>query len=200
MWALPPSGNIGCMPSPPLGRPANSILQVPLQNVPLNTSDSEPQQALDVEPSQHPSPNERLRTTSRKAEPICLGHFHNRHIFQQQLIEKQKKKLQEQQKTILELKESQRLAKAQWAVARASAVTDIQNHLPSNPREDEPKRTCQVLPKYVHFVTTLFRLIIWDFSLCDRGVSELSQLPDSVISPLIVPCKSTEALCTMPGT
>ncbi|KAF6384459.1 coiled-coil domain containing 191 [Rhinolophus ferrumequinum] len=146
LWAMPPSGNIGCMPSPPLGRPANSILEVPLQNVPLNTSDSEPQKALDVEPSQHPSPNKRLRTTSQKAEPICLGHFHNRHVFQQQLIEKQKKKLQEQQKTILELKESQRLAKAQWAVARASAVTDTQSHLPSNPREDEPKRTCQVLP------------------------------------------------------
>lgn len=197
---MSPSGSIGCMPRPPLGRPTNSILQVPLQNVPLKTSDSEPHKALDVEPSPHPSPNERLRTTSRKAEPICMGHFHNRHIFQQQLIEKQKKKLQEQQKTILELKESQRLAKAQCAVARASAVPDTQSHLPSNPREDEPKRTCQVLPKYVHCVTTLFGLIIWDFSLCGRGASELSQLPDSVISPLIVPCKSTEARCTVPGT
>ncbi|XP_063517720.1 coiled-coil domain-containing protein 191 isoform X3 [Pongo pygmaeus] len=63
---------------------------------------------------------------------------------QQQLIEKQKKKLQEQQKTILELKKNQQLAEAQWAAEHASAVTDAQSHLLSKPREKEP-RTCQML-------------------------------------------------------
>ncbi|XP_029070300.1 coiled-coil domain-containing protein 191 isoform X8 [Monodon monoceros] len=61
---------------------------------------------------------------------------------EQQLIEKQKKKLQEQQKTILELRENQRLAEAR----RAAGHADTQSCLLSNPREDERKRTCQVLP------------------------------------------------------
>ncbi|XP_067594956.1 coiled-coil domain-containing protein 191 isoform X5 [Pseudorca crassidens] len=62
---------------------------------------------------------------------------------EQQLIEKQKKKLQEQQKTILELRENQRLAEAR----RAAGHADTQSCLLSNPGEDERKRTCQVLPK-----------------------------------------------------
>ncbi|XP_045363121.1 coiled-coil domain-containing protein 191 isoform X1 [Camelus bactrianus] len=143
LWEKPASGSSGCMSSPDLGRSAKSVLQVPLQNVRLDTSDDKPLETLDVEPSQRPGSNEKLRTSSQKAEPICMGHFHNRHIFQQQLIEKQKKKLQEQQKTILELKESQRLAEARWAAEHA----DTQSCLLSRPRgEEEPKRTCQVLP------------------------------------------------------
>ncbi|KAJ8796730.1 hypothetical protein J1605_017833 [Eschrichtius robustus] len=139
----PPSGSNGYVPSPHLGRPTKDILQVPLQNVPLDTSDTKPHKALDVEPSQQPGNKEKLRTSSQKAEPMCMGHFHNRHIFQQQLIEKQKKKLQEQQKTILELRESQRLAEAR----RAAGHANTQSCLLSNPGEDERKRTCQVLPK-----------------------------------------------------
>ncbi|XP_024591165.1 coiled-coil domain-containing protein 191 isoform X6 [Neophocaena asiaeorientalis asiaeorientalis] len=61
---------------------------------------------------------------------------------EQQLIEKQKKKLQEQQKTILELRENQRLAEAR----RAAGHANTQSCLLSNPGEDERKRTCQVLP------------------------------------------------------
>ncbi|KAM5279217.1 coiled-coil domain-containing protein 191 isoform 2-T2 [Hipposideros larvatus] len=143
LWDMPPSGSNGCMPSPHLGRPTKSTLQVPLQNGPPDTCDGQ-----DVEPSRQPGSNEKLRTTSRKATPICMGHFHSRHVFQQQLIEKQKKKLQEQQKTIMELKESQRLAKAQWAVERAAVATDAQSHPLSIPRreEEEPKGTCQALP------------------------------------------------------
>ncbi|KAM9089662.1 coiled-coil domain-containing protein 191 isoform 2-T3 [Megaptera novaeangliae] len=138
----PPSWSNGYVPSPHLGRPTKDILQVPLQNVPLDTSDTKPHKALDVEPSQQPGNKEKLRTSSQKAEPMCMGHFHNRHIFQQQLIEKQKKKLQEQQKTILELRESQRLAEAR----RAAGHANTQSCLLSNPGEDERKRTCQVLP------------------------------------------------------
>lgn len=167
VWEKPPSGSNGCVPSPDPGRPTESIVQVPLQNVPLNTSDSKPRKTLDTEPSQHPDSNGNLRTTSQKAKPICVSHFHNRHVFQQQLIEKQKKKLQEQYKTILELKESQRLAKAQRAAERDAAIVDAQSRLLSS-RRGEPKRTCQVLSKYVRGIRTLSGLIIWRFSLCGR--------------------------------
>ncbi|XP_043330836.1 coiled-coil domain-containing protein 191 isoform X6 [Cervus canadensis] len=61
---------------------------------------------------------------------------------EQQLIEKQKKKLQKQQKTILELKENQRLAEAQ----RAAGLPHPQSCQLSNPGEDEWEGVCQVLP------------------------------------------------------
>ncbi|EHH51034.1 hypothetical protein EGM_10354 [Macaca fascicularis] len=143
LWEKPPLGSSDCMLSPPLGRTTGN-LQGSLQNVPLSAPGNKQHQTLGVEPPQLPGSNETLRTTSQKAEPLCLGHFHSRHVFQQQLIEKQKKKLQEQQKTILELKKNQRLAEAQWAAEHASAVTDTQSHLLSKPREEEP-RTCQML-------------------------------------------------------
>ncbi|XP_045241395.2 coiled-coil domain-containing protein 191 isoform X3 [Macaca fascicularis] len=143
LWEKPPLGSSDCMLSPPLGRTTGN-LQGSLQNVPLSAPGNKQHQTLGVEPPQLPGSNETLRTTSQKAEPLCLGHFHSRHVFQQQLIEKQKKKLQEQQKIILELKKNQRLAEAQWAAEHASAVTDTQSHLLSKPREEEP-RTCQML-------------------------------------------------------
>ncbi|XP_070322052.1 coiled-coil domain-containing protein 191 isoform X9 [Odocoileus virginianus] len=61
---------------------------------------------------------------------------------EQQLIEKQKKKLQKQQKTILELKENQWLAEAQ----RAAGLTHPQSCQLSNPGEDEWEGIGQVLP------------------------------------------------------
>ncbi|XP_070364966.1 coiled-coil domain-containing protein 191 isoform X2 [Equus asinus] len=146
LWEKLPSGSHGFMPSPHLGKPTKSSLQVPLQNVPLNTSDNKQHKTSEGEPSQHPDSNKKLRTTSQKAEPICMGHFHNRHVFQQQLIERQKRKLQEQQKTIRELKENQRLAEARWTAERATAVRDTRSCQLSNPREEEPKGSCQVLP------------------------------------------------------
>ncbi|XP_070644390.1 coiled-coil domain-containing protein 191 isoform X3 [Bos indicus] len=142
LWEKPPSGSSGCLPSCHLRRPTKSILQVPLQKAPLDTSDSKPHKGPGDEPSQQPGNKKKFRTSSWKAEPVCMGHFCNRHIFQQQLIEKQKKKLQEQQKTILELKENQRLAE----VRRAAGHTHPQSCQLSNPGEDEWERTCQVLP------------------------------------------------------
>ncbi|XP_072579721.1 coiled-coil domain-containing protein 191 isoform X7 [Vulpes vulpes] len=65
---------------------------------------------------------------------------------EQQVIEKQKKQLQEQQKTILELKESQRLAEARWAAERAAATAEAQSCPLTNPRGKEPPSTSQVLP------------------------------------------------------
>lgn len=190
-------GTNGYVPSPHLGRPTKDILQVPLQNVPLDTSDTKPHKALDTEPSQQPGNKEKLRTSSQKAEPMCMGHFHNRHIFQQQLIEKQKKKLQEQQKTILELRENQRLAEAR----RAAGHADTQSCLPSNPGEDERKRTCQVLPKYVHCIRTLFGLFIWGFLLCDRKAPELypASGPYNYSFSFTVHSQSREAPCVVTG-
>lgn len=137
----------GCMPSPLQGR-TKDHLQNSLQAGTQNIADSKLHRTLDTEPSQQPG-SEKLGT-SQKAEPICLGHFHNRHVFQQQLIKKQKKKLQEQQKIILELKEAQRLAEARWASEQAAAVTDVQSHLLPNPKGvAEPKGTCQKLLRYI---------------------------------------------------
>lgn len=161
LWEKSPSENSDCLPSPYLERPTKGSLQFPFQQVTLNASDNKQHETQDVEPFQQPGSN-KIKTTSQKAKSICMGHFHTRHVFQQQLIEKQKKKLQEQQKTILELKESQRLAEARWAAERAAAVTDAQSCQLSNPREKQPKRTCHVLPKYVHYIRTLFGLMIWE--------------------------------------
>uniref|UniRef100_A0A2K6K541 Coiled-coil domain containing 191 n=1 Tax=Rhinopithecus bieti TaxID=61621 RepID=A0A2K6K541_RHIBE len=145
LWEKPPFGSSGCRLSPPLGRTTTGNLQGSLQNVPLSAPGNKQHKTLGAEHSQLPGSNETLGTTSQKAEPLCLGHFHSRHVFQQQLIEKQKKKLQEQQKTILELKKNQQLAEAQWAAEHASAVTDTQSHLLSKPRGEEEPRTCQML-------------------------------------------------------
>ncbi|XP_060054317.1 coiled-coil domain-containing protein 191 isoform X2 [Erinaceus europaeus] len=144
LWEKPPSRSNGCTLSPPVERSTKSKLQVPIQNFPINTPEHNQHKTLDARPSEQPGSREKLKTTSQKAEPICVGHLKNRHVFQQQLIEKQKKKLQEQQKTILELKESQKLAEARWAMEHATIV-DAQNRLLLNLKE-EPKRTCHMLP------------------------------------------------------
>ncbi|XP_047647981.1 coiled-coil domain-containing protein 191 isoform X6 [Phacochoerus africanus] len=140
LWEKHPPGSKDYMPSPRLKNPAKCVLQVPLQNVPLDTTDDKPHKTLDLGPFQQPG-NKKLKTSSQKAEPVRMGYFHNCHIFQQQLIEKQKKKLQEQQKTILELKKNQQLAEVPQAVGRG----DARSCLLSNPREDEQERTCQPL-------------------------------------------------------
>ncbi|XP_023373590.1 coiled-coil domain-containing protein 191 [Otolemur garnettii] len=146
LWEKPPLESGGCMSSPPQGTTTKCSLQGPLQDVPLHTPDNTQHQTLDAEPAQQPDNSKKLRTTCQKAEPICMGHFHNRHVLQQQLIEKQKKKLQEQQKTILELKENQRLAEARWAAERVAAVTDTHRRPLSNPTgEEDPKGVCQML-------------------------------------------------------
>uniref|UniRef100_A0A8D2BDY8 Coiled-coil domain containing 191 n=1 Tax=Sciurus vulgaris TaxID=55149 RepID=A0A8D2BDY8_SCIVU len=150
----------GCMLYHSPGRTTMGNLQGSLQNDPQNIPDSKQPKTLNVELSEQPGSENKLRTTRHKAEPVCVWHFCNRHVFQQQLIEKQKKKLQEQQKTILELKEKQRLAEAQWAVKHAAVVTDAQNRLLLKPQgTEEPKETCQMLPKYILFPCRLKVLI-----------------------------------------
>lgn len=162
------------MPSPRLKNPAKCVLQVPLQNVPLDTSDDKPHKTLDLGPFQQPG-NKKLRTSSQKAEPIRMGYFHNRHIFQQQLIEKQKKKLQEQQKTILELKKNQQLAEVPQAVGHG----DARSCLLSNPREDEQERTCQRLSKYVHFIVHFLHSLFVVFHFVVERLLNFTQTPQS---------------------
>ncbi|XP_023573376.1 coiled-coil domain-containing protein 191 isoform X2 [Octodon degus] len=136
----------GCMFRAPLRRTANGNLQGPLQNVPQNTPDSGQQQALNAELIQRSGSDKQLGTASQKAEPVYMGHLHHRHVFQQQLIEKQKKKLQEQQKTILELKEHQRLTEARWAAERAAALREARKRLWTSPSgAEELKGTSQML-------------------------------------------------------
>ncbi|XP_049641716.1 coiled-coil domain-containing protein 191 [Suncus etruscus] len=139
LWEESPSGRSNYVPSPPLERPTKSNLQVPCQNVLVNTSNNVQHQLLDD------GSRQKLTISSQKEEPICVGRFYNRHVFQQQLIEKQKKKLQEQKKIILNLKEKQRLTEARWAAELATAMTSTQCRLLSNPKE-ESKRSCQGLP------------------------------------------------------
>ncbi|XP_048202603.1 coiled-coil domain-containing protein 191 isoform X2 [Perognathus longimembris pacificus] len=146
LWEKPPLGTSGSMLHPPLGRSTKDNLQDPFQHIRGSCPDIQQHKTLDVEISQQPGGDEKPGTSSQEEEPVCLGHFRSRHVYQQRLIEKQKKKLEEQQKTILELKESQRLAEARWAAERAAAVTHAQRRRLSNPRgAEEPKGTCQKL-------------------------------------------------------
>ncbi|XP_004606843.2 coiled-coil domain-containing protein 191 isoform X1 [Sorex araneus] len=140
LWEEPLSGSSGYLPSPSAETPTEGSLQVPFHSAP----DKGQPQLVDAQPARPPRHREKLLATSQKEVPICAGRAHSRQAFQQQLIEKQKKKLQEQKKVILELKEKQRLTEARWARELAAAVTSTQIRLLSNPRE-ETKRTRKVL-------------------------------------------------------
>ncbi|XP_043556565.1 coiled-coil domain-containing protein 191 isoform X2 [Chiloscyllium plagiosum] len=61
--------------------------------------------------------------TTGKVIQYLQGNFEHRHRFQQQLIEKQKKQLEEQQKTIAELQDNQQLAILREEAKLASAIT-----------------------------------------------------------------------------
>ncbi|KAL0600442.1 Coiled-coil domain-containing protein 191, partial [Plecturocebus cupreus] len=145
LWEESPLESSGCMISPPIGRTTTGNLQGPLPNVPLSAPGNKQHKTLGDEPSRQPGSNEKLGITSQNAEWVCLGHVHSHHVFQQQLIEKQKKKLQEQRKTILELKKKQQLIEAQWAAEHTSAVTDAQSRLLSKPRGEKEPTTCKML-------------------------------------------------------
>uniref|UniRef100_A0A8C2N649 Coiled-coil domain containing 191 n=1 Tax=Cricetulus griseus TaxID=10029 RepID=A0A8C2N649_CRIGR len=147
-WEKLPMRSSDCILSHSPGRTTKGNFQGPLPNVSGSTADAKQPKTPDAEISEQPGSHEKPETTSQEAEPVCVGHFHNRHVYQQQLIEKQKKKLKEQQKTIQKLKENQRLAEARWAAERAASVTEAQSHLLSNPRgAEEPQGTCQRLLK-----------------------------------------------------
>nr|XP_048278553.1 coiled-coil domain-containing protein 191 isoform X2 [Myodes glareolus] len=144
-------GEVAAMPTwwekPPVvsSKTTEGDIQGPLPDVCGSTPGTQQPKTPDARTAEQPSSHEKPGTTSREAEPVCEGPFHRRHVYQQQLIEKQKKKLREQQKLIQQLKEDQRLAEARWAAERAAAVT-AQSRLLSSPRgAEEPPGTCQKL-------------------------------------------------------
>ncbi|NXA40720.1 CC191 protein, partial [Eudromia elegans] len=86
---------------------------------------------------------QQFQAPSPKTAPAYGGCFEHRHAFQQQLIEKQRRQLQEQQELILELQENQRLNRAKEEAAQATAVTLALNHPVSQPREENLKKKKQ---------------------------------------------------------
>lgn len=148
LWERPPVESSGCTLSHSPERTTKGNCQGPLPDVSGSTPGTEQCKAVAAETSEQPGSCERPGTTRQEAEAACVRHFHRSHVYQQQLIEKQKKKLEQQQKTIQKLKENQRLAEARWAAKRAPAVTEGQNCLQSNPRgARDPQGTCQRLLK-----------------------------------------------------
>ncbi|XP_036059912.1 coiled-coil domain-containing protein 191 isoform X2 [Onychomys torridus] len=140
-----PMGSSGCMLSHSPERTTKGNFQGPLPDVSASTPGTKQPKIPDAETSEQPGSHEKPGTTSSQgAEPVCERHFHHHHVYQHQLIERQKKKLEEPQKTIQKLKEKQRLVEAQWAAERAAAVTELQSHLLSSPRRaEEPQGSCQ---------------------------------------------------------
>ncbi|XP_074070652.1 coiled-coil domain-containing protein 191 isoform X2 [Macrotis lagotis] len=129
----------GNITSPPLCKTTKSVSQ----GLRLQASPRSPKHPQARNPSHEAE--QQLRAPSQKPMAPYLGHFHNRHVFQQQVIEEQKKKLQEQQKMIFELQENQRLWEAREEAERASAMTAALTRLMSNPREEKPKKGRQII-------------------------------------------------------
>ncbi|NWY01951.1 CC191 protein, partial [Nothoprocta ornata] len=86
---------------------------------------------------------QQFRAPSPKTAPAYGGCFEHRHAFQQQLIEKQRRQLREQQELILELQENQRLNRAKEEAAQATAVTLALNNPVSQPKEENLKKEKQ---------------------------------------------------------
>ncbi|XP_076799075.1 coiled-coil domain-containing protein 191 isoform X5 [Arvicanthis niloticus] len=148
LWKKPPVEGSGGILSHSPERTTKGNVQGPLPHVSGSTPGPKQPKTTAAEPPAQPGSCETPGTTSQEAEAVCVGHFHYRHVYQQQLIEKQKKKLEEQQKTIEKLKESQRLAEARWAAELATAVTEGKGCLQSNPRgAKDLQGTCQRLLK-----------------------------------------------------
>ncbi|NWI99815.1 CC191 protein, partial [Crypturellus undulatus] len=101
--------------------------------------------AQDLAASRNPiaSLPQQFQAPNPKTAPVYGGCFEHRHAFQQQLIEKQRRQLQEQQELILELQENQRLNRAKEEAAQATAVTLALNSPVSEPREENLKKKKQ---------------------------------------------------------
>ncbi|XP_025938340.1 coiled-coil domain-containing protein 191 isoform X3 [Apteryx rowi] len=86
---------------------------------------------------------QQFQAPSPKTAPAYGSCFEHCHAFQQQLIEKQRQQLQEQQELILELQENQRLNRAKEEAAQATALTLALNNPVSQTREENLKRRTQ---------------------------------------------------------
>ncbi|XP_074157332.1 coiled-coil domain-containing protein 191 isoform X3 [Sminthopsis crassicaudata] len=139
-----PSGSDGYITSPPLCKNPKSVFPVPPNSPELPQAKNPSCESLHQICSSQPT-----RTANQKPMSPYMNHFHNRHIFQKQVIEEQKKKLQEQQKIILELQENQRLREAREEARWATAVTVALTRLKSNAREEKSKKGRQMMSMYV---------------------------------------------------
>nr|XP_003219254.3 PREDICTED: coiled-coil domain-containing protein 191 [Anolis carolinensis] len=98
--------------------------QVTLKHAALNTQDH----AMFVNPTRNYL--QHLGKPKQKSTPIFLGPMEHRYAFQQQLIEEQKRQLQEQQELILKLQENERLKAAREEATRATTATlALDNHV-----------------------------------------------------------------------
>ncbi|XP_065429383.1 coiled-coil domain-containing protein 191 isoform X8 [Chrysemys picta bellii] len=86
------------------------------------------------------SPIQWFGAPGKKVAPAFRGHFEHRHAFQQQLIEEQRRQLQEQQEVILELQGNQRLRRAKQEAEQATAVTMALNNPVPKTKEKMLKR------------------------------------------------------------
>ncbi|XP_030388996.1 coiled-coil domain-containing protein 191 isoform X3 [Gopherus evgoodei] len=91
--------------------------QVTLQHAAVNSQDHAESSNLTVSPIQW------FGAPGKKVAPAFRVHFEHRHAFQQQLIEEQRRQLQEQREVILELQGNQRLRRAKQEAEQATAVT-----------------------------------------------------------------------------
>ncbi|XP_073164662.1 coiled-coil domain-containing protein 191 isoform X4 [Lepidochelys kempii] len=96
--------------------------QVTLQHTAVNSQDHAESSHQTVSPIQW------FGAPGKKVAPAFRGHFEHRYAFQQQLIEKQRRQLQEQQEVILELQENQWLRRAKQEAEQATAVTMALNN------------------------------------------------------------------------
>ncbi|KAM9169648.1 coiled-coil domain-containing protein 191 isoform 1-T1 [Pangshura tecta] len=108
--------------------------QVTLQHAAVNSQDHAKSSNQTV------SPLQQFGTPGKKVAPAFRGHFEHRHAFQQQLIEEQRRQLQEQREVILELQGNQRLRRAKQEAEQATAVTMALNNPVPKTKEKMLKR------------------------------------------------------------
>ncbi|NP_001414694.1 coiled-coil domain containing 191 [Rattus norvegicus] len=148
LWEKPPVENSGCTLSHSPERTTKGNFQGTLPDVSQNTPGTKQAKTAAGETSEQPGSREDPGTTTQEADAVCVGHFRCHHVYQQQLIEKQKKKLEEQQKTIQKLKANQWLAEARQASERTTAATGGHSCSQSNLRgAGDLQGTCQRLLK-----------------------------------------------------
>ncbi|XP_060626758.2 coiled-coil domain-containing protein 191 isoform X1 [Anolis sagrei] len=114
--------------------------QVTMKHAALNTQDH----AMFAKPTR-----DYVQHLGQKSTSVFLGPMEHRHAFQQQLIEEQRRQLQEQQELILKLQENERLKAAREEATRATTATlALDNHVQktregkkSNSSNREPLRS-----------------------------------------------------------
>ncbi|XP_074856227.1 coiled-coil domain-containing protein 191 isoform X2 [Carettochelys insculpta] len=119
----------GQTPSLRLCKKLKHAWQVTLQHAAVNSQDHAKSS------NQTLSPTQWFAAPDKKMVPVFGEHFEHRHAFQQQLIEEQRRQLQEQREMILELQENQRLKRVEQEAQQATAVTMALNNLVPKTKE-----------------------------------------------------------------